>query len=86
MLDFAWPVWPWVVTGVSFWALDHPDSMFAVYRDWMEFGHTACWINTRIILDIMFFPVGVSMRLGAKGPLARKLDDAAENFRKIVAT
>ena len=51
----------------------------------MRFGHIAGWINTRIILGIMFyllfFPVGVLMRLVAKDPMARKLDDGAQSYR-----
>lgn len=51
----------------------------------MKFGHIAGWINTRIILGIMFFaiffPAGLLMRIFAKDPMARKLDDAAQSYR-----
>ena len=84
--DYAWPVWPWVLSGIScFWGLAHPDSLFVVYRVWMKFGHIAGWINTRIILGIMFyvifFPAGLLMRLLAKDPMARKLDNSAQSYR-----
>ena len=59
--------------------------MFVVYRVWMKFGHFAGWINTRIILGIMFyaifFPAGMLMRLVAKDPMARKLDNGAKTYR-----
>ena len=85
---FAWPVWPWVVAAISgFWGLAHPDSFFVFYRVWMKFGHIAGWINTRIILGIMFyllfFPVGILMRLVAKDPMARKLDSGAQSYRIV---
>ena len=71
--DYAWPVWPWILSGIScFWGMAHPASLFVVYRTWMKFGHVMGWINTRIILGIMFyvifFPAGVLMRLVAKDP------------------
>ena len=86
VFDYSWPVWPWVFAGIScFWGLVHPDSLFIIYRAWMKFGHIAGWINTRIILGIMFFaiffPAGLLMRIFAKDPMARKLDDAAQSYR-----
>lgn len=87
LFDFAWPVWPWIIAAISCtWALVHPGSLFPVYLVWMKFGHIMGWINTRIILGIMFyvifFPVGVFMRMIAKDPMARKLDDSIASYRK----
>jgi hypothetical protein len=86
VFNFSWPIWPWIFAGVScFWGMVHPDSLFVVYRVWMKFGHVMGWINTRIILGIMFyvifFPAGVLMRLVAKDPMARKLDSTAQSYR-----
>jgi hypothetical protein len=88
VFDYAWPVWPWIVTGIScLWGMAHPASLFVVYRIWMKFGLVMGWINTRIILGIMFyvvfFPAGVLMRLVAKDPMARKLDSAAKSYRIV---
>jgi len=88
VFNYPWPLWPWIVTGIScFWGMVHPDSLFVVFRPWMKFGHVAGWINTRIILGIMFyavfFPAGVLMRLVAKDPMARKLDSAAKSYRIV---
>ena len=84
--NYSWPLWPWIFAGIScFWGMAHPDSLFVVYRVWMKFGHIAGWINTRIILGIMFyfifFPAGILMRLFAKDPMARKLDSTAKSYR-----
>ena len=86
IFDYNWPLWPWVVMGVFWlWGLAHPDSLFVVYRLWLKFGHVAGWINTRIILGIMFyvvfFPVGILMRLLGKDPMARKLDSSVKTYR-----
>ena len=88
IFDNPWPLWPWIVTGVFWlWSLVHPRSLFVIYRAWLKFGHVAGWINTRIILGIMFyivfFPAGIIMRLLGKDPMARKLDSSATSYRII---
>lgn len=88
IFNYSWPTWPWIVSGIScFWGMAHPGSLFVVYRMWMKFGHIAGWINTRIILGIMFyfifFPTGILMRLISKDPMARKLDSTAESYRIV---
>ncbi len=86
IFDYSWPLWPWIVAGISgLWGLVHPDSLFVIYRYWLKFGHVAGWINTRIILAIMFylvfFPAGILMRLLGKDPMARKLNSTANSYR-----
>jgi hypothetical protein len=43
------------------------------------------WINTRIILGLVFFtmfaPVALVLRIFGKDPLHRKLDEKAETYR-----
>jgi len=86
IFDYPWPLWPWIVSGVFWlWGLLHADSLFTSYRIWLKFGHIAGWINTRIILGIMFyiifFPAGILMRLLGKDPMSRKLDSSANSYR-----
>lgn len=86
VFDYQWPVWPWVISGVLWlWALVAPASLFVVYKYWMKFGHVAGWINTRIILGIMFFlvffPAGIIMRVFASDPMKRKLDADSKSYR-----
>ena len=88
LFDYPWPTWPWVVTGILWiWALVIPNTLFLVYRPWMKFGHIAGWINTRIILGLMFyvvfFPAGILMRMFGNDPMARKLDGAVKSYRII---
>ena len=83
---YPWSAWPWVISGVlCLWALVVPASLFVVYKHWMKFGHVAGWINTRIILGIMFFlvffPVGVMMRIFANDPMKRELDSESKSYR-----
>jgi len=86
LVGYSWPYWPWIVLAVFWpWALAVPDSLFPVYKLWMRFGHVAGWINTRIILAIMFFgmffPAGLLMRLLGKDPMRRKTDKNAMSYR-----
>lgn len=86
LFDRALPVWPWVVAAVLWvWALLLPASLAPVYRGWLAFGHVLGWINTRIILGIMFYllflPVGLVIRLLGKDPMARKIDKSTETYR-----
>lgn len=86
LFERSLPLWPWVVAAVLwFWALVWPASLDRVYRGWMAIGHVLGWINTRIILGIMFYglflPVGMLMRLLGKDPLARSLDKTRNSYR-----
>ena len=87
---YQWPIWPWIVTGLL-WicSLAIPDILFLVYKPWLKFGHIAGWINTRIILGLMFylvfFPAGIIMRALGNDPMARKLDGSAKSYRIVSA-
>lgn len=77
------PKWPWVVAGVLIaWALAAPLTLKPLYRVWMTIGQALGWVNTRIIMTIMYYllilPVGLGRRLLGKDPMARTLsrDDA----------
>jgi len=80
------PTWPWIVaaTLVSA-ALILPATLRPVFKAWMTFGHWLGWINTRIILGLMFytvfFMVGLAMKSVGKDPMARKIDKSAGSYR-----
>lgn len=85
-LNFA--RWPWIMAAVlSAWALLAPTTLKPVYIGWMKFGNVMNWINTRIILGIMFYgmfmPLGLIMRLFGKDPMHRKLDSSTSSYRVI---
>ncbi len=82
----AWPLWPWILSG-AFWfvALLAPTILKPVYRGWLAFGHGAGWVNTRLILGLVFFliftPVGLGMRLFGRDPMRRKLQPSLKSYR-----
>ena len=78
--------WPWILGGVLIlWALLAPTTLKPVYVGWMKFGNVMNWINTRIILGILFYgiflPIGVVMRLFGNDPMYRKLDSGLSSYR-----
>ncbi|HEX6640826.1 MAG TPA: SxtJ family membrane protein [Thermoanaerobaculia bacterium] len=57
-----------------------PSLLRPVYRAWMRLGEALAWINTRIILTLVFFlvvaPIGIVMRLFGKSPIATAKRDS----------
>ena len=71
-----WPSWPWAVGVVlSVWSLAAPGSLVVVYRPWMKIGFLLGWLNTRIILGLVFWiiilPLGLLLRLVKEGKVIR---------------
>ena len=87
LLNNPWPAWPWMIAG-ALWisCVIVPNTLIHVYRPWMKFGLVMGWINTRLILGVMFymvfFPVGIIMRLLGNDPMTRKLDKSIQSYRK----
>lgn len=80
------PRWPWVTGGlVMLWGLVHPASLYLLHRPWMKFAEIAGWINTRIIMFLLFYllilPIGFIMRLFGYDPMRRRMDSRLETYR-----
>jgi hypothetical protein len=83
-LDF--PRWPWVVTLVlSAWALLIPQTLNSLYRGWMKVGFVLGWVNTRIILTMLFYtiflPIGLILKITGKDPMTRSLRKEGSDYR-----
>jgi saxitoxin biosynthesis operon SxtJ-like protein len=91
-------VLPWVFRGAPLrtWALVlggllagfavvWPAALHYPYRGWMALGHALGWINSRILLSLVFYlvvtPMGFVMRLFGRDPMNRKLDRDATSYR-----
>lgn len=92
VLPFIWrhssPVWPWGVLGVLWvWALAAPLTLNPVYQVWMRFGQALGWVETRIVLGVIFylivFPLGLIMRLLGHEPMCRSFDRNLETYRVL---
>ena len=86
LFNHGYPYWPWSLAGVLWlWALIAPATLKPVYKGWMKVGHVLGWINTRIILGLMFYTVffaaGIILKILGKDPMSRKIDKSAESYR-----
>ena len=71
LLGNAFPLWPWYVFAVlSGVALVLPMALKPVYKVWMRFGMVMGWINTRLILGIIFYTMFTPVALVLKRPHA----------------
>jgi len=90
-LGRRYALWPWIVGGIlAIWALVLPASLATVHKYWMRFSHALSWINTRIILGLVFYlmitPLALLMRFFSRDPMARKFDGNATSYRVISTT
>jgi len=50
-----------------------PEALSSVYRWWMSFAAALGWINTRVLLFLIFYlvvtPIGLIMRIARRSPL-----------------
>lgn len=66
-------------------ALVYPRSLFWPHKGWMALGYVLGWINTRIILGIVFYaivtPIGVVRAWLGKDPMGRRLRPDLDSYR-----
>jgi hypothetical protein len=91
-------VWPLIVRGAEprWWALVvaallilpaaiYPPVLAWPHRGWMWIGHVLGWINTRIILGVIFYlivtPIGMIRHWLGKDPMGRRLSPDLDSYR-----
>ena len=80
------PHWPWIVAaGLWLFALIWPAALSYLYRGWTRLGLALGWVNTRVILTLLFaisiVPLGLVMRLCGRDRMARKLEPDRASYR-----
>ncbi len=80
------PVWPWIAGAllvITAWLA--PRALGPVYRGWMALANVLGWINTRLILGLIYFvvftPIGLVRRRLMKDGLRRRLEPREESYR-----
>jgi len=81
-------LWSLLLGGVLIvLALAWPRSLAHVYRLWMTVGEVLGWINTRLILGVVFYglftPMGLLMRLRGQDPMRRTLTPEVDTYRVV---
>lgn len=86
LLDRSYPLWPWYVLVImASVGVIMPMALSPVYKVWMRFGLVMGWINTRLILGLIFYilftPIAVLLKVLGKDPMHRKLDHEVQSYR-----
>ena len=62
-----------------------PKSLFWIHKGWMAVGHVLGWINTRIILGVVFYvivtPIGMVRRWLGRDPMGQHLRPDLDSYR-----
>ena len=79
------PVWPWVTGAIlALVGLLCPAALRYIYAGWTALGHALGWLNSRIVLTVVFYvlivPMGFALRLFGGDPMARRWDPKAESY------
>jgi len=88
IFSFATPYWPFIAAVVfAVAALIRPVLLGPVNSVWLKISDVLGWVNTRLVMGIMFFlliaPIGILMRLFGKDTLDNKLSAKTTSYRVI---
>ena len=91
LVGYSFPLWPWVVALIfATLALLAPTALTPVYRGWMRFGLVAAFINTRIIMFVLYYvlfvPTGLVMKLFGRDALARTIGGKTNDSYRVAST
>jgi hypothetical protein len=79
-------LWPLTLAGIlSITALVAPKTLRPFFRVWMAIGGVLGWVNTHIILGIVYYllivPMGAIQRWRKHDPLERALDKNISTYK-----
>ena len=87
LFHLRFPIWPWIIASILWGlALLVPMGLKSIYYGWMFIALIIGWINTRILLALVFYliitPMGLIMRLLGKQPM-RKFPSSVTSYRQL---
>ena len=79
-------MWALIISGAfATLALIVPSALRSFHRVWMMIGEALGWVNSRIILSLIYYlmivPVAVIRRLVGSDPMRRRFDRDASTYR-----
>lgn len=88
IFSYSTPYWPFIAAVVFVVvALLRPVLLGPVNSVWLKISVVLAWVNTRLVMGIMFFlliaPIGILMRLFGKDTLDNKLSEKDISYRVI---
>lgn len=64
-----------------------PRALAPVHKGWMWIGHILGWINTRILLGIVFYglvtPIGLIFRMMGKDTMRQAFSESSSTYRVL---
>jgi hypothetical protein len=80
------PPLPWILAGVLvIMGTFAPTSLAPLYRLWMQLGEKLGWLNSRLLLGIIFFaiitPMATAMRLLRRDTMNRSWERQQASYR-----
>lgn len=90
LFSATWPTWPWLFAGVlAVASLAFPPALGPLYQLWMRFGLVMAYLNTRIILfllyTLVFVPTGLAMKIGGRDTMMRKLSRSDKTSYRVAS-
>ena len=80
----TWTLWLGIISLIL--AISKPNLLFYPYKAWMKLGHILGWVNSRIILGLVFLvvlqPIALIMRILGHDPLRTK-KFSQKSYREI---
>jgi len=74
-----------VSVALSGTALVAPSALRSFHRVWMTIGEGLGWVNSRIILSILYYflivPIGAIQRMSGKDAMRRRFDAGADTYK-----
>lgn len=91
LFNHSYPPWPWIVSAIiTLMGLVIPLSLRSFYRLWMYLGIRLGWLNSQILLGLVFYlilmPMGLIMRIVKRDPMKRSFEKHANSYRSISQT
>ena len=85
--NHSFRIWTlWISISSLFLAIAAPSLLLYPYIAWMKLGHFLGWLNSRIILSIVFIlvlqPIALIMRISGHDPLRKKKLDQ-KSYREV---
>lgn len=87
LLERPFPLWPWIVSAV-FLGLGtfFPIALKYPHWFWMKLAHVLGWINTRILLTVLFYllvtPMALVRRLMGKAASFHRWEKQVDSYRE----
>lgn len=88
LFSYNMPYWPFIAAlGFAVAGMLRPMLLAPVNKIWLKLSNVLGWINTRIIMGIMYFllivPIGLLLKLLGKDPLADMSSANTDSYRIV---